>query len=52
MNYTFGFDYDFREKARTDSLPNFTEADAAAKKGTLQDLVDEVFGDTGLDDRA
>lgn len=37
---------DLREKARTDALPNFAEADvaAAAKKGTLQDLVDEVFG--------
>ncbi|WP_251179278.1 DEAD/DEAH box helicase family protein [Adlercreutzia agrestimuris] len=45
MNYIFGFDPELREKARSDKLPNFVEADAAAaaKEGTLQQLVDQVF---------
>lgn len=46
MNYIFGFDEQLRDKARSDALPNFVQADsaAAAKEGRLQELVDECFG--------
>lgn len=45
MNYIFGFDESLRDKARSDAMPNFVEADAAvaAKEGRLQELVDECF---------
>lgn len=47
MNYIFGFDDKLRERTRFEELPNFAEADAAAaaKAGTLKQLVDETFGD-------
>lgn len=44
-NYIFGFDPELRKRALAAKLPNFVEADAAAaaKEGTLAELVDEVF---------
>lgn len=47
VNYIFGFDPDLQKRALASKLPNFAEADAAAaaKEGTLAELVDEVFGD-------
>lgn len=45
MNYIFGFDEKLRDKARSETLPNFAEADTAqaAKEGKLQELVDTCF---------
>lgn len=52
MNYIFGFDPELQKRALAVKLPNFAEADAAAaaKAGTLAELVDEVFGDVGTHD--
>ena len=47
MSYIFGFDENLRARAREEMLGNFHEADAAnaAKDGTLQELISEVFGE-------